>query len=164
MDRKAATECRLKESDRANLLLEPQKAAAVLHFESCPACAEASMRQVLLFLALDAWKVPEVSASFNRILYAKIDAAMVSPWYERWSAALRQTFAQPAFAVAAVALVTIGGFLLDHPAGLTSRLTSATVQVSSLEAEQLERTLEDLEMLHQFDTGSEEKENSQKTM
>jgi hypothetical protein len=184
MDSKAMTKCRLKESERADLLLGPKQAAALSHFESCAACAQASAQQSVLFSALDAWTVPEVSAGFNRNLYAKIDAAMASPWYERWATAIRQTFAQPAFAVAAVALVTVGGFFLDHPAGLVAgRVTlsrtmqaspqhwtqygtqhQATVQVSSTEAEQVERTLEDLEMLHQFDTSSEEKQNTQKSM
>lgn len=166
------TKCPLKESERVDLLLSPTDSSARAHFVSCPSCAQSSAQQFGLWLALDAWKVPEVSTSFNRALYAKIEAAMASPWYERWAVAIRQTFAQPSFAVAAVALFVVGGFVLDHPGGLVSPLWSAqaksihtgAVQVSSTEAEQVERTLEDLEMLHQFDAGSEEKENTQKSM
>jgi len=166
------TKCLLKESERADVLLDPTTAAAHLHFASCPSCAQSSAQQSGLWLALDAWKVPEVSASFNRTLYEKIEAAIASPWYERWAVAIRQTFAQPSFAVAAVALFVVGGFVLDHPGGVVTPLWSAqvrslhpgAVQVSSTEAEQVERTLEDLEMLHQFDAGSDEKENTQKSM
>ena len=166
------TKCLLKESERADLLLGPVNASARAHFASCPSCAHASAQQSGVWLALDAWKVPEVSASFNRILNARIEAAMASPWYERWAVTIRQTFAQPSFAVAAVALFVVGGFVLDHPEGVISPTWSAQVktmgsgkvQVSSTEAEQMERTLEDLEMLHQFDAGNDEKENTQKSM
>ena len=49
--------------------------AAVLeeHLANCPACREYAAAQFAVWEALDAWEAPEVSADFDRRLYARID-------------------------------------------------------------------------------------------
>ena len=166
--------CGLKEAEKAELLLQHTSVAAVSHFELCQSCRDASLSQVALWKSLDAWSVPEVSSGFNRTLYAKIDAASAEPWYERLAAVIRPAFAQPSIALGLAGIVLAIGFVLDHQS--TAVFTAAStrshaslqvapaVPVSGVEAEQVEKTLDDLEMLRQFDPASEEKENASKSM
>lgn len=170
--------CELKEQERADILLAAGLGAdsltdfAASHLLECGSCAEAFAGQSALWNRLDAWTVPEVSSSFNRELYAKIDAAATEPWYDRVAAQMKAWFAQPALALAAAALVLVGGFTIDH-SGIRSRFVSSaqmstvhapSVQVSTSEADQVEKTLDDIEMLRQFDLAVEEKESASKSM
>ena len=154
------TACKLNERDRAEILLGQHTS----HLADCPSCAEAFARQSELWKILDAWDMPPVSSGSNRSLYAKIDAAAAAPWYERWASAIKPVFAQPSFAIGMAAVVIVGGFFFDHSAPSVKPVANPAVQVSTTEAEQVEKTLEDLEMLHQFDPGSEEKDASSKAM
>ncbi len=166
--------CNLKQEERAELLLKHTSGAATSHFELCPACHEASLSQASLWKALDAWNMPDVSSGFNRGLYAKIDAALAQPWYERLAASIRPLFARPSLALGLAGIVVAAGFVFDHLSGPVATAFSAhpnyasagavALPVSSREAEQVEKTLDDLEMLRQFDLAAEEKENASKSM
>ncbi|MCU1260138.1 MAG: putative transrane anti-sigma factor [Bryobacterales bacterium] len=142
------------------------------HMDACSACAAFRNSQSAVWNALDAWETPSVSADFNRKLYARIDAEDAIPWYRRWLHGVRPVFAQPALPLAVAALVVVAGFQLDHPARVTQAprdpVATATTRVSVTEAEQVEKTLEDLEMLRQFDVSSEQpsekKEKPSKSM
>jgi anti-sigma factor RsiW len=145
------------------------------HMETCPACAALRNSQSV-WSALDSWHAPAVSADFNRRLYARIEAADAMPWYRRWLDtirvdAIRPLFAQPALPLAAAAVVVVTGFLLDHPAKVVpASAGQAAIErtVSATDAEQVEKTLDDLEMLRQFDVSSdqtsEDKEKTSKSM
>lgn len=165
--------CTLKPEERAELLLRHTSTAAVSHFELCPACREASLQQAALWKTLDAWNVPAVSSGFNRELYARIDAALAQPWYERLGASIRPLFARPPLALALAGFAIAVGFVLDHPSTPISishfarphaNASATAVPVSRREAEQVEKTLDDLEMLRQFDLATEEKESASKSM
>ncbi len=166
--------CNLKQEERAELLLKHTGDAAASHFELCPACREDSLSQSALWKALDSWNMPDVSSGFNRGLYAKIDASLAQPWYERLAASIRPMFAQPSLALGLAGIVVAAGFVFDHSAGPGASAVSArpsyasagavALPVSNREAEQVERTLDDLEMLRQFDLAAEEKENASKSM
>jgi anti-sigma factor RsiW len=179
--------CQIKSEEHSDLLLaysagrlrDEDVARLELHMKSCPDCAAIGKAHSAVWNLLDAWEAPPVSADFDRVLYARIEASASAPWLDRWldhtSAAVcdffRPVFAQPAFALAAATLVVVGGFVLDHPAGkLTSVNNRAQIQVSSMgsaskvEVDQVEATLDDIEMLHQFDARSDEKESSSKSM
>lgn len=156
--------CGLKESERAELLLRNTSEAATNHFGQCSSCRRASLQQAALWQALDSWNVPPVSSGFTRNLYARIDAAAAETWYERLAAAVRPLFAQPAWALGMAGALFVAGFVLDHKSATTGAVHAPTVQVSSIEADQVEKTLEDLEMLRQFDLASEEKEAASKSM
>ncbi len=153
--------CGLKENERADLLLRNTSEAAANHFERCVSCRQASLQQAAVWQALDSWNVPPVSSGFNRHLYAKIDAVANESWYERLAASVRPLFAQPAWALGVAGALFVAGFVFDHR---TTRTPQVPVQVSTTEAEQVERTLDDLEMLRQFDLASDEKETASKSM
>jgi hypothetical protein len=130
-----------------------------LHMRSCEECASIGKAQSDVWNLLDNWEVRPVSADFNRQLYARIDAAAKASWLERFTASvnefLRPVFARPAFPLAAASLVIVAGFVLDHP-GRPSALRASTVETNKIhlnkaEADQVEATLDDIDILRQFD-------------
>jgi hypothetical protein len=157
-----------------------------LHMRSCEECAAIGKAQSNVWNLLDNWEVRPVSADFNRELYARIDAASSASWLDRFASSLgdflRPVFARPAFPLAAASLVIVGGFVLDHPGRNFSLSTkSSELQGSSAgsnqvdlnkaglnktEVDQVEATLDDIEILRQFDAKPDDtaKDNPAKSM
>ena len=144
--------CKLDETllDYTAGRLSPDKTATLdLHMQTCPDCAALRLEQTAVWDALDAWEPAPVSVDFNRRLWQRIDAAEAAPWYQRLGDSFRFGNWKPAFALTAAMIVIAAGFVLDHPA---ERATTGAEGVSTTEAEQVEQTLEDLQLLHQFDS------------
>jgi hypothetical protein len=128
--------------------LNPESTAILeAHMEVCPQCREFRDGQRALWEALDQWEARPISADFNRRLYRKIEEQERLGWWGRIFGAGRPMFLRPALPLAATAcLVLAAGFIIDPgrivtPAGETPQVR---------EVEQVERTLEDMEMLRQF--------------
>jgi hypothetical protein len=168
--------CLFAKEERTELLLaycagkleSASTAELELHMKTCAECAAVGRTQSVVWEALAAWNPEAVSADFDARLYARIDAAASAPWYQRafetLQAFVRPLLAQPALPLAAAGLVVVGGFLLDHPASSLPVTSSVASNVSAVEAEQMERTLDDIEMLRQLDAGADDKENATKSM
>jgi hypothetical protein len=152
-----------------------------LHIRSCAECAAIGKAQSNVWNLLDNWEVRQVSADFNRQLYAKIDAASNSSWLERFAASvngfLRPVFARPAFPLAAASLVIVAGFVLDHPgrsfspSGKLAELHASVVDankvdLNKVEVDQVEATLDDIDVLRQFEPKPDDtaKESPAKSM
>jgi anti-sigma factor RsiW len=143
-----------------------------LHLKSCAECARNCAAQTSVWQAMDSWQAAPVSPEFDRRLFARIEAEKAAPWWHRElnrvSAAigdfLRPVLAQPAFPLSAAALVIAVGFVLDHPANPHAPAAHATVRSTGLEVEKVEASLDDMDMLRQFDSGADEKENTAKSM
>ena len=147
-----------------------------LHMLSCEDCAAFGKQQASVWNLLDTWETGPVSADFDRRLYARIDAVESASWLDRAVASinefLRPVFARPALPLAAASFVIVAGFVLDHPGKLlNSPSNQASVRVSSVEinkvvVDQVEATLDDMEMLRQFDPKTDEsgKESHSKSM
>jgi hypothetical protein len=90
---------------------------------------------------------------FNRRLWQRIDAVAQAPWRQRLFDALRFGAWKPVFPLAAAIVLVAAGFMLDHQ-GTVLRPPGATDAngVSVNEADQIERTLDDIQLLHQFDS------------
>jgi anti-sigma factor RsiW len=129
------------------------------HLRVCPECAEFYAAQRGVWNALDAWEVPAVSEGFDRRLFERIEKASAAPWYLRWVDALRPLVAQPALPLALATLVVATGFLLDHPSSVRTPSRAPAIATAA-DAEQIERTLDDLEMLRQFDAGADDSSKS----
>lgn len=130
--------------------LAPAQAATVgEHARECEDCALALVEYSSVSDALDLWEAPAVSTRFNRQLWERIERAASAPWYSRMADWLRLISVKSAIPVAAMAVVIAAGFLLDHPSGAVH--PAATSHVSAAEADQAERTLDDLQLLRQFD-------------
>jgi hypothetical protein len=148
--------CPIETKENAELLLSysarrlnPESTAILeAHMELCPACREFRDGQRALWEALDQWEARPISPDFNRRLYRKIEEQEQLGWWARIFGSARPMFLRPALPLAAAAcLVLVAGFIIDNP-GRVAAPVAENPQVR--EVEQVERTLEDLEMLQQF--------------
>jgi len=147
--------CPIETQENAELLLSysarrlnPESTSILeAHMELCPACREFRDGQRALWEALDQWEARPISADFNRRLYRKIEEQDQLGWWERIFGSGRPMFLRPALPLAATAfLVLVAGLMIDPGRIVTT--AGETPQVR--EVEQVERTLEDMEMLRQF--------------
>lgn len=127
---------------------EATMTALASHMETCPACMAFRRDQKAVWEALDLWQPEPVSAEFNRQLWQRIDAVAAAPWYKALVDSLRFGW-KPLVPLAAAVLMIIGGFLLDHPKAAPPSLAGG---VSIIEADQVEQTLDDIQLLRQLDT------------
>ncbi len=120
------------------------------HLETCPECASFLTEQTGVWKALDAWEPAPVSMDFNRRLWQRIDAATAARYwnfrYRSLGESLRFANWKPAIPLTAAILVIAAGFLLDHPGG-----KNPVPGVSVTEADQVEQTLDDIQLLNQLD-------------
>jgi len=126
------------------------------HMDACPACAAFRLEQTALWNALDAWEPEPVSMNFNRRLWQRIDAIAAAPWYRRFADAVHFGAWKPAFPLAAAAVLIAAGFMLDHQSSVPTQNSAAgAAGVSISEADQVERTLDDIQLLRQLDAASD---------
>ncbi len=119
------------------------------HLAGCDACRSFVAAQGVVWRALDAWEAPAVSAGFDRQLYKRIEAATPYTWFERLVAPLRPMPMRQILPLTATAgLLLMAGFLVEHPA----QQVPVAPRVDTVHATQVERTLDDLELLRQFST------------
>lgn len=148
--------CPIETQENAELLLAycarrlDLETAAVLerHMESCPACNAFHAAQKTVWDALDAWEATPVSDDFDRRLYARIETEGISLW-RRLLRPLQPLLARQAIPLATAAcLLVMAGILLEHPGSVT--LPNQSPHMETVQAEQVERTLDDLELLSEF--------------
>ncbi|MCC6859976.1 MAG: zf-HC2 domain-containing protein [Bryobacterales bacterium] len=122
--------------------LDASKAAALeAHLEACPACRDFLANQEAVWHALEAWEAPPVSPGFDQRVYRMMERESPSAWWERFRTAWRR----PAVPLAATAaLLLVAGILSYRPAPAPEQPAQA------VEIEQVERALEDLDMLGQW--------------
>ena len=167
----------MKSDENAELLLaycarklEPDSVAILeRHMAICPECAGLRDRQQAVWTALDTWQAEPVSADFDRRLHARIDAADAAPWLQRaWDRVadvFRPMIWRPAYPLAALCALIVAAFVLDRRPGVDPQPAQPSeIRVSATEAEQVERTLEDMEMLRQFDLVTTENGKAPKSM
>lgn len=155
--------CPIETQENAELLLSysarrlnPESTAILeAHMERCPACQEFRDGQRALWDALDQWDARPVSADFNRRLYRKIEEQEQMSW---WSRIFGSMVWRPAVPVAATAcLALVAGFISMNPGRVTAPVAD---NPQAREVEQVERALDDLEMLRQFDLVAASDNNS----
>jgi anti-sigma factor RsiW len=156
--------CPLRKEETAHILLDysagrldaARTAVLERHMEHCADCGAFLAEQAAVWDALDAWQPAPVSLDFNRRLWQRIDAADAAPWYERLIESLRFAQWKPVVPLTAAILLIAAGFLFDHPGGKSSLPGAPAVanSVSVTEAEQVEQTLDDIQLLHQLNAAS----------
>jgi anti-sigma factor RsiW len=119
------------------------------HAKECARCDALVASQAAVWRSLDEWKPGPVSAGFNRELWRKVDADAAAP---SWTARLH--FWKELAPLAAVLALVATGFVMDHHSRPPVATTPAAVAVSATEADQLERTLDDLQLLEAVDTAT----------
>jgi anti-sigma factor RsiW len=120
------------------------------HLSTCEACRAVAVRQKDVWDALDAWKPSPASEGFDQKLYARISAGQNASWLQRlrgyrWSWALR-----PALPVAAASAAILLGFLLRQSPTAPVRSEAARAAGAKVSIEQVERALDDMDMLKQM--------------
>jgi hypothetical protein len=152
--------CPIESQDNLELLLDygsskgraagPLAGEFIEHLEACAACREAVASQQQVHAALDFWEAPEVSLSFNRQLYRRIEEPL--KWSERLresvSGSLRGLLLWKGVPVAAaVGLVLVAGLLWRQPQTVRPLENPA---VETAQPEQVVHALDDMEMLDAF--------------
>ncbi|HEY1336814.1 MAG TPA: zf-HC2 domain-containing protein [Bryobacteraceae bacterium] len=120
------------------------------HMEICPACREYAAGQRAVWQALDDWEATPVTADFDRRLYARIEKEV--SWWDLLLRPFRPIFARQAMPVAAAAGVVLMAVVMMRPPAAPPHSapapTAHTAQfVEPAQAEQVERALDDVEML-----------------
>ncbi|MGO4885183.1 MAG: anti-sigma factor family protein [Bryobacteraceae bacterium] len=117
------------------------------HLAGCASCRSAAADQAAVWNALDAWEAPAIPSDFNRRLYQRIEDGVRLSWWERLTRSFRPMPLRTALPLTATAgLLVIAGFLLQHQPATAP----AAPQGSIVRADQVERTLDDLDLLRQF--------------
>ena len=162
-------DCPIRTQENTHWLLEysagrlDREHAALLarHVETCQECARFVEGQQRVWSALSQWEVDPVSAGFDRRLYRIIDAQPVS-WKDRLFRPLQPLW-RPVIPLAAACLLIVVGVVLHAPQA-TPRPAASQVAVEKNEAEQVERTLDDMQMLRELEMSPEQGENTSKSL
>jgi anti-sigma factor RsiW len=122
------------------------------HLGGCVACRSKAADQATVWKALDAWEAPPVSPDFNRRLYGRIDQAVSLSWWERLTRLFNPMPLRQALPLTATAaLLLMAGLLLQHDGALAPAVAP---QRQTVRADQVESTLDDLDLLRQFGAAS----------
>jgi anti-sigma factor RsiW len=135
------------------------------HVETCGDCARFVTAQQAVWNALDQWEPEAVSMDFDRRLYRSIEEARPSSGLRRM---LRRLFRplqplwRPVLPLAAACLLIVAGVILHAPQVILP--THSTTRVEKIEPEQVERTLDDMQMLRELTVTPEQGANPSKSM
>jgi anti-sigma factor RsiW len=134
--------------------LEAETAARLEgHMAACGACREFVRGQRAVWEALDGWQAPTVSSGFDRRLYERIEAQV--GWWDllvrRWQSPLGPGVRwRTVAATAAAGLMLTAGILLQQAATAPVPVPHDVAQADTVQPEQVERTLDAMEMLNEF--------------
>jgi anti-sigma factor RsiW len=165
--------CPSKSEDTIDVLLDysagrldkARSAALEQHMAVCEDCAAFRVGQDEVWKALDAWEPEPVGMDFNRRMWQQIDAAAAAPWYRKLADSLRMGAWKPALPLTAAVVLVAAGFMMDHQGAVS--VTPGVINgsgVSLTEADQVEKTLDDIQLLRQLDAVAGTESGSSKTM
>jgi anti-sigma factor RsiW len=148
--------CPMEAEGSAELLLEytagklnaGDREQMAQHIASCPACGAFAGAQQTVWQALEDWEPAEISLDFDRRLYARIEQDV--PWWTRWMRSLNPLFCHSVPIAAAAGVVIVAGLLLNRPAAVPAAPVPESAQIESLQADQLQSALDDMETLREF--------------
>jgi anti-sigma factor RsiW len=130
----------------------PAAALIERHLSECTGCRSLVAEHMALWKVLDIWEAPPISDDFDRRLYRRIAGDVTLSWWRRLARPLQSMPLRQVLPLAATAcLLVIATFLVRQP----DQLSPARVGGEVVRADQVERTLEDLELLRQFGTSSQ---------
>jgi hypothetical protein len=135
----------------------------VRHVETCGDCTRFVSAQQAVWNALGQWGPEAVSMDFDRRLYRSIEEARPSSGLR-----LRRLFRplqplwRPVLPLAAAGLLIVAGVILHAPQVIMP--THSTTRGEKIEPEQVERTLDDMQMLRELAVTPEQGANPSKSM
>ncbi len=127
-----------------------------LHLAECAACAEWVSAQKALWSVLNEWQAPPASAGFDRSLERRMWQTGDPSWLDRLRAVVwparpalgHSALGRPVLALATLCLVMVASLLLQNP--WTQPPPESQVRTEKIEPEQVERTLDDMQMLREL--------------
>jgi hypothetical protein len=143
--------CPLQSGEQAGLLLDycarklgPAPAAALeAHMEQCASCREFRDTQRVVWDSLDAWEVSDSGWDFNRRLRQRLEEEDAAPaWVGELRAWKSGISWKPAIPLAAALALWLAVFPPSAP--------NSSDQPAASQDQQIERVLEDVEMLQQL--------------
>ena len=161
--------CAIKTNENVEWLLDyaagrlsGERAALVArHVETCRECARIVEAQKVVWNALSQWQPERVSVDFDRRLYRTIEARPQT-WIERVFRPFQPLW-RPAIPLAATCLLIVAGVALHAPQASVNGVDSQA-RVEKIEPEQVERTLDDMQMLRELALTPSEERNISKSM
>lgn len=125
------------------------------HLGECAECRRIAAAQREVWSALDGWAAPPISENFDARLFARIAGQERWNWRSRLVVSLRGIGFRPMVPVAAACAAVMGVFLLrtpqipSHPAPAQAQTQAIDAQ-QKVEVNQVERGLDDMDMLRQL--------------
>ena len=155
--------CPIKVGNEAELLVAyttcamtpAEQEAFERHMDECAGCRELAGAQKSMWGALDLWKLPDVPADFDARLRTRIAAQDRLPWWRRLEFSWK-----PAIPVGVACAALLAAFLMHSPAMHNSAPVAPPAAVVSqqdaqkVDVDQVERALDDMDMLNQLDAPS----------
>jgi hypothetical protein len=131
--------------------LDAQAAASFdRHMLTCAACREFAHGQKAVWKALDLFEPASISADFDRRLYQRIEKVS---WWDRIVAAFHSpmlTHRGLPIAAAAAALL-VAGAVWERPSAAPAKAKAPlSAEVQTLQPDQVQHALDDMEMLREF--------------
>lgn len=128
--------------------LTPEVASILVeHMAVCEDCRRIAEAQEHVWAALDTWKPMPVSEDFDERLYARISAEERRSF---WSRLLGDRLSwKPALSLAGACAALVFAVYLNAPAPAPAPLPE-TSRIDAMETEQIERAVEDMDMLRQL--------------
>jgi len=119
------------------------------HLENCAGCRDFVRAQRAICDALEAWEAPPVSADFDRRLSRRMDHQV--SWLDRMMQPFQAFgFRQLVPIAASAGVVLMAGLLLERTAVTPQAPQHDTAQMETLQPEQLELALDEMEALSQL--------------
>ncbi|HVT91372.1 MAG TPA: hypothetical protein VHD76_00900 [Bryobacteraceae bacterium] len=153
-------------SEAAGSLSETERAALERHTEGCAQCQDTLVKQRALWSALDELPAIEPSEDFDRRLYVRIAEEERRPWWRATVRAFPSFRMRSAVPVAAACLALCGALLLHAPDPVAPQEPAKPVAVDNridIDVDQVEQTLDDLEMLRQLTVSPPERDVAETT-
>jgi hypothetical protein len=144
----------------------PEGARLRIHLDGCAHCSEYVAGQKAIWQLMDEWEpeYPSAScgASFGNEVAARVASLAPEPWLVKCGRWVMGRILQPALTVTAITAILAIGFYVRDPFAGTSRNSSpvrstpvAPRIISPVEADQMDRAFNDMQMLHQLDSVSD---------
>lgn len=142
----------------AGSLNRTQAALFDAHADQCARCAALRISQAAVWQSLDEWKPVPVSADFNRELWRRIDAdERRLSWTRELAAVLQFGFWKRLAPLAVAIALIVTAFMFDHSGkqgGTVQTNSPASIVITASEADQLDRALDDIQLLHEVDASA----------
>src|SRR5258708_33230165 len=142
--------------DYCSRTLDPERTAMLeTHMKVCADCRTMSEAHKELWAALDLFDAEPISIDFDRKLYARIEASERIPLWERfWAPVQAYLQGQPAWkpmlSLGVASALLAGVFVVNTDVWKPDAPVKAPSGIEAKELEQVERTLEDMDMLGQM--------------